>query len=152
MVPEAFQRLVGEWSGSSRLHRDWLNPPDVSDSPSTATVALVAKGKFLTISYTWAMDGTSHEGFMLLGKEGKTTEVNVSWVDSFHMSGKPLNSVGSIDGDRIEVLGSYAAPPGPDWGWRTVLTTDGASSFEIVMYNVEPDAEPTVAYRNRYTR
>ena len=39
--------------------------------------------------------------------------------------------------------------PGPDWAWRTVVraTNDG---WELVMYNVSPDGEETLAFHNIY--
>ena len=55
---------------------------------------------------------------------------------------------------------SYAAPTGPDWGWRTVIAPEGAGAgagagadaFSIVMYNISPDGEETLAFRNDYAR
>ena len=60
---------------------------------------------------------------------------------------------GSMDDDGvIDVRGSYAVPPGPDWGWRTVIEPAGKDSLEIVMYNISPGGEETLAFRNRYER
>jgi hypothetical protein len=38
------------------------------------------------------------------------------------------------------VRGSYAAPPGPDWGWRTDVTPN-AERLRVVMHNVWPEAQ-----------
>jgi len=41
--------------------------------------------------------------------------------------------------------GSYAAPPGPDWGWRTVIEIPDDDSFRMVMYNVSPEGKEELA-------
>jgi hypothetical protein len=145
--------LVGRWTGTSRLWRPWVSPVE-SDSQSTASVDLTANGRFLTIEYTWACDGQDHQGFMLLGRESKGNVVNAAWVDSWHMSDKPLISTGTMDDDSgaITVRGDYAAPPDPDWGWRTEIKPRGDAAFEIVMYNITPQGEEMIAFRNRYER
>jgi acetamidase/formamidase len=40
-------------------------------------------------------------------------------------------------GDAISVRGSYAAPPDPDWGWRTAITP-GMQVLRIVMRDLDP--------------
>jgi hypothetical protein len=145
--------LVGQWTGTSRLWRTWLSIPE-SDSRSTASVDLTANGRFITIEYTWACDGEDHEGFMLLGREPTRNVVNAAWVDSWHMSDKPLICSGTVDDDTgaISVLGTYAAPPGPDWSWRTEIRPRGDAGFEIVMYNISPEGRDEMAFRNMYER
>ncbi len=145
--------LVGHWTGTSRLWRPWLAPQE-SDSKSTASVGLTANGKFVTIEYTWACDGEDHQGFMLLGRESKQNVVNAVWVDSWHMSDKPMTCSGTVSDDTgvITVRGDYAAPPGPDWSWRTVIAPRGDEAFEVVMYNISPEGEETIAFRNSYER
>lgn len=149
---QSLEQLVGRWTGTSCLWRPWLPSPE-SESASAAVVALAARGKFITIAYTWDLDGEEQEGFILLGREAKGSAVHASWVDSWHMSDKPMTCVGGMDdAGALAVLGSYAAPPGPDWGWRTVIARTGENSFEIVMYNVTPDGQETIAVRSRYER
>jgi hypothetical protein len=52
---------------------------------------------------------------MLLGRESKQNVVNAAWVDSWHMSDKPMICTGAVDDDTgaITVRGDYAAPPDP---------------------------------------
>jgi hypothetical protein len=38
-------------------------------------------------------------------------------------------------GSTLSVRGPYAAPAGPDWGWRIDVTPDG-DRLRIVMHNV----------------
>ena len=150
--PQSLERLTGDWTGTSRLWRPWLTPPD-TQSGSTATVAPAVGGKFLTIGYTWIVDGEAQEGLLLLGQRPKEGAVSAIWVDSWHMSDVPMVCSGTVDGAGVvNVLGSYAAPPGPDWRWRTVIDPARDGSFEIVMYNISPDGEETLAFRNRYQR
>ena len=147
------ENLVGHWTGTSRLWRPWLSPPE-SDSKSTATVGLTANGRFVTIAYTWACDGDDHEGFMLLGLEPRQNIANAAWVDSWHMSDKPMICAGTVDEETgaITLRGSYAAPPGPDWSWRTIIAPREDEAFEMVMYNISPDGEEAIAFRNGYGR
>ena len=150
---ERLASFVGHWSGTSRLWRPWQSPAE-SDSASTADVALLANGHFLTVRYTWACDSKDHEGFMLFGREGERNVVNAAWVDSWHMSDKPLICTGTVDErtGAIAVVGSYAARPDPDWDWRTEITPRGERAFEIVMYNITPKGEEAIAFRNVYER
>jgi hypothetical protein len=55
-------------------------------------------------------------------------------------------------GDSIDVRGSYAAPPGPNWGWRTVIETPDDDSLRIVMYNVSPEGKEDLAVDAVYRR
>lgn len=151
-APGSLKKLVGRWTGTSRLFRPWLSPEE-SASESSASVALAARGRFATIEYTWEVDGEPQEGLLLIGSENGDGAVQAVWIDSWHMSDKSLTCLGGIDGAGvIDILGSYAAPPGPDWGWRTVIDPGEGASFEIVMYNISPEGEQMVAFRNRYER
>lgn len=151
-TPESLEPLAGSWTGTSRLWNPWATPA-VSDSASTATVALTARGKFLTIDYTWETDGKPQQGFLLLGRETKTDVVHAVWVDSYHMSNEPMICQGRVlESGEVEIVGSYAAPPGPDWRWRTVLTAAGDSAFHFVMFNISPEGEEDIAFENRYER
>ena len=149
-VPEILETVQGDWTGTSTLWLPWLTPPE-RESASTATVERVVGGKFAAVRYTWEHEGQGHEGLLLVGQT-KAGEVTASWVDSWHMSAKIMFSTGSVgEGGAISVLGSFEAPPGPDWGWRTELrATDGG--FEIVMHNISPEGEESIAFRNTYRR
>jgi hypothetical protein len=50
------------------------------------------------------------------------------------------------------VRGSYAAAPGPDWGWRTVIETAEDDSLRMVMYNLTPDGQEYLAVEAVYRR
>ena len=48
--------------------------------------------------------------------------------------------------------GNYAAPPDPDWSWRTEIKPRDDAAFELVMYNISPQGEEMIAFQNRYER
>lgn len=55
------------------------------------------------------------------------------------------------DGDPIDVRGSYPAPPGPDWGWRTKIEAR-TDRLLMEMLNVAPGGEEVLAVRADYRR
>ena len=62
-------------------------------------------------------------------------------------------SGGNVEGPgQVQVLGHFAVPPGPDWGWRTHLRTDGKDHFEIAMTNISPEGEEDLAVRMEFRR
>jgi hypothetical protein len=42
------------------------------------------------------------------------------------------------------------APPGPDWGWRIVLSP--GDTFRMTMYNIWPEAKEELAVEATYER
>lgn len=142
-------RVLGNWTGTKELYL--TGPPDPDGvSDSALVVAPVAKGKFISFAYTWEFKGTSHEGFLLVG--GKDGVATTAWVDSFHQSGSVMAFEGSIDEEgRANVLGSYEAPPGPDWGWRIEIAADGEQLL-IIMHNISPNGEEMLAVKATYGR
>ena len=51
--------------------------------------------------------------------------------------------------NALSLLGSYAAPPGPDWGWRIVLEPL-SETLQIRMDNITPDGEDLPAVEATY--
>jgi hypothetical protein len=152
MTPaEKLARLAGRWTGTSRL---WLSPAEEArESASTATIAPTAQGHFLTIAYTWATDGEPQDGLLLLATTMPAEAVSAVWIDSWHMGRELMRCHGQIDPSGVaSVKGSYAAPPGPDWGWRIVVEPDGGETLRLVMYNVTPGGEEMLAVEGVYRR
>jgi hypothetical protein len=147
-IPDRIAQLTGHWAGPSKL---WLSPDaPARESASTAVVKLAAKGRCLVVEYTWAFEGEEQEGLLVLGPGGEPGSVAGSWVDSWHMSDAFMALAGGIeDGARISVLGSYAAPPGPDWGWRVAIEP-GAETFKLLMYNISPEGAEAPAVEAVY--
>ncbi|HVH38703.1 MAG TPA: DUF1579 family protein [Gemmatimonadaceae bacterium] len=152
-IPKPLAGVAGEWTGTYRL---WFSPDDPAiESESTAEVGLVAMGKFLTMRYGWTFDGKVQEGFFLIGVDDAAGELNAQWVDSFHNSNRIMPCRGAVpaaDGE-VSVLGSYSAPPGPDWGWRTVLEHGAGDTLRMLAFNITPEREEQraveVVYRRR---
>jgi hypothetical protein len=61
-------------------------------------------------------------------------------------------SGGDIGNGVVSIKGSYSAPPGPDWGWRTVIEPAGGETFRLVMYNIAPGGGEELAVEAVYSR
>ena len=150
----AFDRLsacAGSWRGTNRLQDPHTNAS--GDSPSSLVVTPVLRGRFVRLDYTWAYHEKPQEGSRLVGRDAQSGEVTAHWIDSWHMSDKVMACRGAAaDSGALSVRGSYAAPPGPDWGWRMTITPDDRGTLRVVMYNVTPDEQEELAVDAAYTR
>lgn len=142
--------LAGKWAGMYRLILDLRTP--ARDSSTTATLSPVAGGRFARLDYNWEDEGKRQDGSLLVGFEKEESVATAVWVDSFHMSNKFMICEGKAARGSVDVSGSYAAPPGPDWGWRTVLGPGPDGTLRMVMYNVTPDGQEYPAVEAIYTR
>ena len=149
MPLSALASLAGSWTTTYKL---FLEPPRSFESASTATVTPVLDGRFVRIDYTWSHDGKACAGSLLVGHERSTGIATIAWIDNWHNSDKILMSTGALGDDgAVDVRGSYPAPSGPDWGWRTRLEP-GADGWSMLMFNVSPDGEEYPAVDARYQR
>lgn len=157
----AFENLAeaaGAWRGTNVLQDPHAGKPDAS--ASDATVTPILGGRFVRLDYTWSYGGAPQEGSILLGHDPKAGASSGYWIDTFHNGRKAMLCTGAAangDGDSWSVRGSYAAPPGPDWGWRILLTppSDGDPVLTITMFNIWPESEggqEDLAVEARYTR
>ncbi|MGD8276504.1 MAG: DUF1579 family protein [Gemmatimonadota bacterium] len=142
--------LTGEWTGTNKL---WLRPGDpVRESTTTASLSLVGQGQFAMLRYTWADEGKPQDGTLLIGTAAGSAE-DIVWLDSWHLRDMIMRLQRQPPGDALlDALGSYAAPPGPDWGWRIVLRPESRDAFRMLMYNITPDGEEMLAVEAAYTR
>ncbi len=143
--------LIGEWAGSSRL---WLFPgATVRESETTASVAPAAGGAFLIINYRWEDEGTPQDGILLVRLSVEPGTCDMVWIDSWHTGGEFMVFRGEEDRDgSMSAVASYAAPPGPDWGWRIVLSAESETEMRITMYNITPDGNEALAVEAMYER
>ncbi len=150
----ALDRLAacaGRWRGSNRLHDPHTGKPE--DTDSTAVLATLLGGKFIRLDYTWSYRGAAQEGSLLIGYQSEPGKATAHWIDSWHMSDGVMACEGAVEDDgSIAVRGSYAAPPGPDWGWRIVLRPADGSGLHIIMYNVTPDGREVLAVEATFAR
>lgn len=150
-VIEVFRGLCGEWRATNRL---WLSPDDpVRESDSLAMVRLVGREQFVEIEYSWAFDGKPQEGRIVFGQDPGSHAVKAVWFDSWHMRNAFMSCQGGADPTGVVVVhGTYAAPPGPDWGWEILLEPDQRDAFRLSMYNIPPEGEKELAVEAAYTR
>ena len=142
--------LIGEWRGTKQLY---LEPPPAAaaSSPSALSVVPVAGDSFLRFDYDWAFEGEAQSGVLLLGVDEEDA-ASAAWVDSFHMSSKIMCCTGTASANAIELSGTYAAPPGPDWGWRIAVSSVSSAALQIVMHNISPEGQEDLAVQIDYTR
>jgi hypothetical protein len=122
---------AGNWCGKSVLQDPHKGVAE--ESPSAATCGLQPDGSF-RLEYTWAYQGKPQRGSLLVRLEG--SEVTAGWTDTWHTGDQPMACSGG-SGPALSVRGTYAAPPGPDWGWRIDLTPAG-EKLRLVMWNIWP--------------
>jgi hypothetical protein len=128
---ETLAACAGTWRGTNVLQDPHAGIAD--ESPSTATFAAQPDGS-CRLEYTWAYQGKPQHGSLLVKLDGST--VRASWTDTWHTGNQPMACSGA-NGPALSVRGSYAAPPGPDWGWRIDLMPEG-DRLRLVMWNIWP--------------
>ncbi len=147
-LPKPFSEISGEWRGIKRLYLEGAEGPEMACG-MRLTVAAAARGCFDEFAYTWSFEGKPCEGVLLLGYDDKAGLATAAWIDSWHQSARVMHLSGSLKNERqIAVLGSYAAPPGPDWGWRLeigVPRIENPDLLSIKMYNIWPDGKEDLA-------
>jgi len=140
---------AGSWRGTNTLQDPNTGLPE--ESPSTVTVMPVLGGRFVRLDYTWAYQGKPQEGSLLVGFDPEPGEVSGHWIDTWHMGRKALACTGAKPaGGTIAVRGSYAAPIGPDWGWRIEITPSD-DTLRIVHTNIFPDGNESLAVEGVYS-
>ena len=150
-IPPTLTGLVGEWVGVKQLWLDPTQPTTASDA--TASVSLAAQGQFLAIRYTWAVDGKPQDGLLILGSEAPDALPRAAWIDSWHMTDHIMVCEGqSANEQSLAVRGAYAAPPGPDWGWRITVEATSSAHFRLIMHNITPEGYEALAVLARFER
>lgn len=149
-VPAELANLTGEWRGNGSL---WFTPDaPAAEFEAGAQVSLAARDNVLCIAYRWSFEGEPQEGLLTLGINADDAAAHASWVDSWHMPAEFMVSHGSYANGGLSVRGSYAAPTGPDWGWRTAIEDAGPDAWRLVMYNIPPDQKELLAFDLRFSR
>jgi len=143
--------LAGQWTGTKKL---WMMPgTPATECSSSAVIAPEAGGRAMAVRYTWESDGKPCEGLLLVRMATSPSDADLVWMDSWHQPELFLLCPATDDAESlIAGRGSYAAPPGPDWGWRIALQSQGPDDFRIVMHNITPDGQEALAVEAVYTR
>ena len=147
----AYDKLTacaGTWQGISTLQDPHSGTPLASES--TLTITPILLGRFLRVAYTWDYLGDPQEGEFIIGLHGDTGNLTAHWIDTWHMADKGMICTGQASEDDLSLLGSYPAPPGPDWGWRTIIRPS-EDSVHVVMLNVPPGLTGELAVEATYS-
>jgi hypothetical protein len=150
-IPIGFEKLVGQWKGVKKL---WISPTEpMRESDTTARVATTAKGKFLILHYNWDFEGSLQDGLLLVGYEEKPKNVEIIWVDSWHMQDGIMTCKGSLaEVNTVAAKGSYLVPNSPDWGWSIRLKLIDENQWQLQMDNITPEGEAMLAVEINYFR
>lgn len=90
---------------------------------------------------------------MILGQESQQKVVNAVWFDTWHLSEQFMVCEGSVDDHgEVNIQGTYAAPPGPDWGWQIAIEPKNQDQLGLRMYNITPAGEKMLAVQINYSR
>ena len=150
-IPVVLQSLPGRWTGENALWLSSTEPPRLS--VAHCSVAPEANGQCLALRYAWADKGVPQEGVLLLSADPASAECAAVWTDSWHCAHQFMTLRGAADDSgAASVLGAYAAPPGPDWGWRITIVPSEDDRFTLRMFNISPEGEEAHAVEARYTR
>jgi hypothetical protein len=153
MPLQALLACAGAWKGTSTLRDPHTSLHE--ESPGTLLVAPILGDRFVRLDYTWKYQDKPQEGSLLVGYDPGTRTISGHWIDTWHMGHAAMILLGAEpEGATLRLSGSYAAPPGPDWGWRIEITAAaGVDALRITMVNIWPEAKKEeAAVEAVYTR
>jgi hypothetical protein len=144
-----FDNLPGTWSGTSRLFFEGKE----MDSASAVEIRLVGQGQFLSVAYTWQYNKQPQDGLIIIPTALGAQAADAVWLDSWHMSSQIMQCKATLaPSGAAALLGSYPAPPGPDWGWRIETGGENDGSLSMRMFNITPQGREQIAVLARYLK
>jgi Protein of unknown function (DUF1579) len=130
--------MVGQWAGNKWFWQSASESPKVSRAH--AAIVPAARGKFVRVDYTWAMDASPQEGTLLVGFDAHRGVVSGAWIDSWHMSDRLLTCTGNLTAPTVFAMsGTQVDPPAPDRVWSITFERGDSRSSTIRIYNVSPE-------------
>ncbi len=136
-IHHQLQKLLGEWEGVTRT---WFEPDKLGDeSPWRGRIRPALGGRFVVHEYEGSFQGKPLSGMALLGYHLDAERYEMAWIDTFHSGTAIMFSTGANTGRGYDVRGSYLAPEGPPWGWRTEVHSPEPDQLVITHYNIPPE-------------
>lgn len=152
-IPRLIQGFEGNWVGTSTLHCPW--PPEVDpirSGESTVSCAFDPTGSFAKISLVWNENGPQFSEFLICGSRTRD-DVSCGWTDSWHLSNEVMMLRGTgIDGNVVDVQGTYRVEGHPEWGWRIAFSRSELGELKLGMFNISPEGQEEWAVRAIYNR
>ena len=149
----ALRGWEGKWVGENKL---WVTGETVRASDSFMGVEPVtgsAGGKFLRVGYRWHEGERPQDGSFVFNVDEARGMLKALWKDTWHTGEKGMELEGRVmSGGVADVRGSYAAPPGADWGWRITIERAGEKGLIMRMFNISPEGREELAVEAVYER
>lgn len=150
-LPAVMERMVGQWAGMSQL---WMEPGQLSDeAPFQGEIAPILGGRFLRFSYGGTVFKDPVEGLAVIGYNAADDQVEMCWLDSWHIGQAQMFCLGHLELNGFSVLGHFPdRSSGTLWGWRTRFELSGSERLTVMATIITPQGEEAKAVESAYDR